>query len=321
MKVMVVALQKQGKLLPVSFELISAARQVSDDISTVILAAEAGPLAEELAAKGAGQVLAVSHQVLAAVNEEIYAKVLSALIDKHQPKLVLGPATFYGKALMARLAALQGGTMASDVTGLTKEGDSVVATRPSYGGNVIAQVAPRNNDGCFVVTVRPKIFPEASEGAGEVVTETVPDDCFTARSTVKEVKVESAGTVSLSDADIIVSAGRGIRGPENVPLIEELAKSLGAAFGASRAIVDAGWVPYSHQVGQTGRTVNPKLYMAVGISGAIQHLVGMQTSKYIVAINKDKDAPIFNVASYGIVRDLFEVVPALTAKFKQELGR
>jgi len=148
----------------------------------------------------------------------------------------------------------------------------------------------------------------------------VSEDCFSSRAEVKEIKVESGGKVSLSDADVIVSAGRGIRGPENVPIIKELADAMGAAFGASRAVVDAGWVPYSHQVGQTGRTVNPKLYVAVGISGAIQHLVGMQTSRTIVAINKDKDAPIFNVANYGIVGDLFEIVPALTEKFKQELS-
>ncbi len=143
---------------------------------------------------------------------------------------------------------------------------------------------------------------------------------MTSRAVTKEVRVESSGTLTLAEADRIVSAGRGIRGPENVDLIKGLAESLNAAFGSTRAVVDAGWVPYAHQVGQTGRTVNPKLYVAVGISGAIQHLVGMQSSQTIVAINKDKDAPIFKVASYGIVGDLFEIVPALTKKFKAELA-
>ena len=169
------------------------------------------------------------------------------------------------------------------------------------------------------MTVRPKVYNESTGGDGEVVTETVSDACFANRMSIKEMKSQTGGTKNLAEADIIVAAGRGIKGADNVALIKELADTLGAAFGASRAIVDAGWVEYQHQVGQTGRTVNPKLYFAIGISGAIQHLVGMQTSKTIVAINKDKDAPIFNLASYGIVGDLFEVVPALTTRLKAEM--
>ena len=319
MKLLVIALQKNGKLTSASLELIEAAKSIGGEIYTAILAADAGSLAQELASRGGGKVLAVSNAALANYNDEAYTKVITELIKKYSPDLVLGPASFYGKALFSRLAAKNGGSMASEATGLSADGDKVVVTRPSYGGSVISSVGA-NDGGPFFVTVRPKIFPESKEGPGEVVEESVDPGCFESKSVVKEVKVEAAGTQNLAEADIIVSAGRGIKGPENVGLITELADVLGAAFGASRAIVDAGWVEYSHQVGQTGRTVNPKLYFAIGISGAIQHLVGMQTSKTIVAINKDKDAPIFNIASYGIVGDLFEVVPALTKKFKAELA-
>jgi electron transfer flavoprotein alpha subunit len=220
---------------------------------------------------------------------------------------------------VARLAAMHGGSMASDVTALAVENGQLVVTRPNYGGSVISRLATNAGTGPFFVTIRPKIFAESKTGNGAAVVETVDSSCFESRMSVIESKVESGGSTNLAEADVIVSAGRGIKGPENVPLIKELADSLHGAMGASRAVVDAGWMPYLHQVGQTGRTVNPKLYVAVGVSGAIQHLVGMQTAGTIVAVNKDKDAPIFNVSTYGIVGDLFEVVPALTKKFKAEL--
>ena len=320
MNILLVALQKDSKLFSASFELISAAKKLGGDITTVVMAGKADDMASELASRGGGKVLAVSNPALEHFNDEIYAKVLVELIGKHLPHLVLGPASSYGKALFGRLAALNGGQMVSEVTGLAAEGDKIVATRPCYGGSVVAQVAGKDGGKPFFVTVRPKIFPESTEGAGEAAAESVADSCFQSGATVKEVKSESTGAKNLAEADVIVSAGRGIKGAENVPLIKDLADSLGAAFGASRAIVDAGWVEYATQVGQTGRTVNPKLYFAVGISGAIQHLVGMRSSQYIVAINKDKDAPIFNVANYGIVGDLFDIVPALTSKFKAELA-
>jgi electron transfer flavoprotein alpha subunit len=264
-------------------------------------------------------VLAVSHPSLKHYNDEIYVNALSELIAKYTPDLVIGPATFYGKALFGRLAAKVGGPMASDVSNISSDDGQVVATRSHYGGSVISKIAA-NSEATFFVTLRPKIYPESKDGSGEVVAESVQATSGQPRTAVKEVKVESSGAINLTEADIIVSAGRGMKGPEHLPLVKELADSLGAAFGASRAIVDAGWIPYSHQVGQTGKTVNPKLYVAVGISGAIQHLVGMRTSGTIVAVNKDKDAPIFNVANYGVVGDAFEIVPALTKKFKAELG-
>ncbi|MEW6050068.1 MAG: electron transfer flavoprotein subunit alpha/FixB family protein [Candidatus Zixiibacteriota bacterium] len=320
MKILAIALLKDGKLLSASFETIEAAKSLGGELLTAVLAESAETPAEELAARGGGKLLAISHPSLKYFNDEVYAKVISALIAKHSPNVVIGPATFYGKALFARLAGMNGGSMASDVTGLAVEGGEVLAVRPSYGGSVISRIAG-NGSATFFVTIRPKIFAESKSGTGEVIAESVDSSCFAAKTTVRESKSESGGKQNLAEADIIVSAGRGIKGPENVPLVKELADALGAAFGASRAIVDAGWVPYAYQVGQTGRTVNPKLYVAVGISGAIQHLVGMQTSQTIVAVNRDKDAPIFNIASYGIVGDLFEVVPVLTKKFKAELAR
>ncbi len=320
MKIFTVALQKDGKLLAASYELIEAAKSLGGEIYTAVLAEDASAIASELASRGGGKVLAVSHPQLKYFNDDTYVKVLTSLITKYSPNLVLGPASFYGKALFGRLAAAMDAPMASDVTSISQDGDNLTATRPSYGGSVIAQVANSDSAKPFFVTIRMKIYPESKDGAGEIVQESVDEGLLTSKMIVKEVRAESAGSVNLTEADIIVSAGRGIKGTENIPMVKDLANVLKGAFGASRAIVDAGWTEYSNQVGQTGKTVNPKLYIAVGISGAIQHLVGMQTSKTIVAVNKDKDAPIFNIATYGIVGDAFEIVPALTEKFKAELS-
>lgn len=315
LKVLAVAEQKDGKLSGASFELITVAQQIGGEIMTVCLAEAADGPAGELASRGGGKVLAVSDARLKYFDDEVYCKVIAALIEKYQPQVVIGPATIYGKALFGRLAAVNKGALASDITAVSVDGDSVTVTRPTYGGNVLSDVAAAEGKP-FFMTVRPKVFNEASGGDGEVVAETVEASLLESKTEVREVVASTGGAVNLAEADVIVSAGRGIRGPENLEIIEKLANALGAANGASRAIVDAGWTEYSRQVGQTGKTVNPKLYFAIGISGAIQHLVGMQTSKVIVAVNRDKDAPIFNIASYGIVGDLFEIVPALAAKFE-----
>jgi electron transfer flavoprotein alpha subunit len=314
-KVLIFAEQKEGKLSNSSFELISAAKKIGGEIITTCLGENVDGITRDLANRGGGKVLAITNPALRYFNDDIYAKVLSSLISKYQPQIVLGAATFYGKALFARLAAICNGAMASDVTGIRLEGNNVTITRPTYGGNVIVDLAA-TGERPFIITVRPKIFEESRDGSGEVISESIDSALFVSKASVKEMVVESGQSINLTEADIIVTAGRGIRGPENLQLVQGLADSLGAALGASRAIVDAGWISYSQQIGQTGKTVNPKLYVAVGISGAIQHLVGMQTSKTIVAINRDKDAPIFNIATYGIVGDLFEMVPALTAKFQ-----
>lgn len=315
MKALLIAEQKEGNLSNVSLELITAAKEIGAEIITAVLAESADSIASTVAAKGGGKVLAVSNPALKYFNDEIYAKVMGKLIEKYQPDIVIGPATFYSKGLVARLAAMNDGAMASDVTGLSADGGKITVRRPTYGGNVLMDITAKEGK-TFYITVRPKIFAESSGGDGEVSVETINDSLFQSKSQVKERVGSTGQKVSLTEADIIVSVGRGIRGPENIEIIQKLADSLNAALGASRAIVDAGWIEYPHQVGQTGKTVNPKLYFAIGISGAIQHLVGMQSSKTIVAINRDKDAPIFNIASYGIVGDLFEVVPALTAKIE-----
>jgi len=320
MKILIIALHKNGKPVSGSYEMIQAAKAISNDLYTVILAENATIPAQELAQRGAGKVLAVSNPIFKYFNEEAYASAITEVIKKYQPEIVLAPATMSGKSFMSRLAGLNGGCMASEATGLAVESGQVVITRSHYGGSVVSKVT-KNGNSPFFVSVRLKIFPESKEGTGEAINESIDESKIVAKSKVIESKEEAVGELSLTEADVIVAAGRGIKGPEHVPIVQELAKAVGGAFGASRAIVDAGWVPYSHQVGQTGKTVNPKLYIAVGISGAIQHLVGMRTSGTIVAINKDKDAPIFNVANYGIVGDAFEIVPALTAKFKKELSR
>lgn len=315
MKILTIAEHKENVLSNVSFEAIGAARSLGGEVSTALLAGEAGDMPDTLKAKGV-KVFSFIHADLKFFQDEAYARILKGLIDQEKPDLVIGSATFYGKGLMARLAALCGGGMASDCVGVSMNGDTVTARRPAYGGNVFFTVQ-NNSSAPFFISIRPKAIAEADDtDGGEVVEENLDESALAVRARVVGRDVQAGGEVSLTEADIIVSGGRGIRGPEHFKLIKDLASSLGAAVGASRAIVDAGWVEYRYQVGQTGKTVNPKLYIAVGISGAVQHLVGMRSSKTIVAVNRDKDAPIFNIATYGVVGDLFDVVPVLTEKFK-----
>lgn len=316
MKILTIAEQKDNQLSNISFESIGASQSLGGEVSCAILGGDTTAAAALLQAKGV-KVFAFAHADLSNMQEESYGRLLKQLIDREKPDVVIGSASFYGKSLMARLAALCGGGMASDCTALSAEDDKLTALRPTYGGNVFLKVQAVG-DGPFFVTLRPKAFPEAVDAeGGELVTETVDETLLTCRAKVTERSTGAGGAVSLTEADIVVAGGRGIRAAENFKLIEEMAEALGGAVGSSRAIVDAGWVPYATQVGQTGKTVNPKLYIAAGISGAVQHLVGMRSSKTIVAINRDPDAPIFNLANYGIVGDFLEIAPVLTAKFKE----
>jgi electron transfer flavoprotein alpha subunit len=251
---------------------------------------------------------------------EAYGPLVAAQAQQRTPRLIISGASINGRDLCCWVAAALGAGLIGDAIGLAVEGQTVRVTRPVYAGKLLADVSITG--GLQIITLRGRAFPAAEEsgksGQAEWVSPAVAEDAIP----TKVVGYESSeGQVSLTDARIIVSGGRGVQGPEGFTPIADLARVLGGAMGASRATVDAGWVPYEHQVGQTGKTVSPDLYIACGISGAIQHQAGMRTSKVIVAINKDAEAPIFKLANYGIVGDLFKVVPALTAEFRKRLGK
>lgn len=317
MKILVIADSGNGSPTSGTLEALGVAAELGAEVTTTVLAPEANSLAEQLASRGGGRVLAVSHSSFAQFDLGIFSAALAEIIENNQPNLVIASGQLSNGPLLSALAARFQCGMASGVTGLRLDGETPVVTKSHYAGKVVSEVAPSDLSKPFFVTLRPKAFSAAESGVGEVVTETVAESCFQTQLKVVESVKESGQTVKLEEADTVVSFGRGIQGEENVDLVRKLADSLGAALGASRAVVDAGWIEYKHQVGQTGKTVSPKLYITVGISGAIQHLVGMQSSKVIVSINKDKDAPIFNVATYGIVGDLFEILPALTERFSK----
>ncbi len=327
--VWVFAEQKGNKVQPVVFELLGKARELADKLGTYVGAVLLGEAvekeAQELIYRGADKVYLVEDSSLRYFVDEEYAAVLTRLIKKHKPEIILSGATAIGRALVSRVAVSIQAGLTADCTGLDVdlETRNLLQTRPAFGGNIMATIiTPRHRP--QMATVRHKVFPEAEadkKRKGEIIRESLVDEDKDVRTKVLEVVKDMTSTVNLAEADIIVSGGRGLRSPENFKLLEELAEVLGGAVGASRAAVDAGWIPYSHQVGQTGKTVCPKIYFAIGISGQIQHLVGMQSSNCIIAINSDPNAPIFSVAHYGIVGDLFEIVPALTKAFKKALNR
>jgi electron transfer flavoprotein alpha subunit len=306
---------KNNELAPLTKQVLGAARSMAESkglsVAAIAIGNNIAPVGDMLIKFGADKVYLCQSAEIENYLDESYAKIIAEAVKRENAKYVLGGASFVGKELFARLSVLLTSGFAPDVTAIEWDGDNLLATRPVYGGKAIIKVSPAG-PGPQLATLRPKAFPEAAENQSRTgSTEEVVYDAakFGARARVLE-------KISLTDADIIVSGGRGLRDPANFYLIRDLAEALGAAVGASRATVDAGWIPYAHQVGQTGKTVNPKLYVACGISGAIQHLVGMQSSKVIVAINRDPEAPIFKVATYGIVGDLFEILPKLTARIK-----
>lgn len=315
-EVLVVAEQRDGALRKVSYETVAAGRGLGGATDALVLAA--GPVegTAGLRDQGADRVLTATHADFGRYNPDGYAATIAALAGDYAA--VVFAATATGRDLAPRVAARLNVGCASDVIALAREGGAVIATRPVYAGKALQRV--RLSGTPAVVSIRPNTFPVDGppEPAGTATeTEAVPVPEFSARVTVKEVKAPAEATLDVSEASIVVSGGRGLREPANFKLLEDLAAALGGAVGASRAVVDAGWREHGAQVGQTGKTVSPGLYIAVGISGAIQHLAGMRTAKTIVAINRDKDAPIFKVADYGIVGDLFEIVPRLTEEIRR----
>jgi len=308
--------QRDGRLRRAGLEAVSEARRLADTlkatVATVVVAPRAAGFASELASYGADRVHAFEDAESYAT--ERYAGALAEVIAGAKPTAVLIPFTAMGKDLAPRVAAKVGAGLVSDCVALALSDGRLRARRPVYAGKAYATVAWEGDP--QMATLRPNVFPLGTPDASrkaEVVAGTLSGS---ARARVTDTQASAAGKVEPSEAQVIDSGGRGLRGPENFHLVTALGEAFGAAVGASRAVVDAGWVEHQMQVGQTGKTVSPTLYIACGISGAIQHLAGMSSSKCIVAINKDRDAPIFKVANYGIVGDVFEILPKLTAAAK-----
>jgi len=319
MSVLVFIEQRDGAIRSVSREALGEATRLAAHVGGPVVgvcAASADPGLASLGESGAERVLLATHANFARADSAGYTAAVCAAVAQVGPRILLFPASALGKDLAPRVAARLGVGLASDCTALAVENGRLIATRPVYAGKAIQRVAFTGTPAA--VTLRPKVFaPVSKPGASAAVESLAFDyDASANRARVTDVVASSGGKLDLTESEVIVSGGRGLKGPENFALVEQLAAALGATVGASRAVVDAGWRPHSDQVGQTGKTVSPKLYVAVGISGAVQHLAGMSSSRCIVAINKDPEAPIFKVADYGIVGDLFEVVPALTEAVK-----
>ena len=324
--VWVFAEHKEGMPANVSFELLGAGRRLADNLKTELSSVILGvgeDAAQELIKWGADRVYLCSDPSLEKFNDESYAEILSRLIAEHRPSIVLAGATSIGRSFIPRVAARVRTGLTADCTSLEidEETKDLLQIRPAFGGNIMATIVCPNHRP-QMATVRPRVMKKgeyAPDKTGEII-QVNADNIVTRTKVVDSVKEVSDIMVNLHEADFIVAGGRGLGSEDGFKLLEELAGVLGGAIGASRAAIDENWIPYSHQVGQTGKTVCPKVYIACGISGAVQHLVGMQSSDIIIAINKNPEAPIFNVATFGIVGDLFEIVPLLIKKIKEVKG-
>lgn len=315
--------QRDGEIKKVAWQMISEARRLVDaaggEVWGVHLHAAACDTGAEAGKYGAHKLFTATDEQFRVYNSEAYAVALQNFCAANKPDLLLMGSTAMGKDLGPKVAAKLGCACVSDSVGLKYEGGFEIR-RPIYAGKCYIDVVPKTAPA--IVGIRPNAFT-LGEGSGAAAPEESFDPGIAGldlKAVIKEIQAGAGKKVELTEAEIIVSGGRGIKGPENYHLIEELANALDAAAGASRAVVDAGWVDYSNQVGQTGKTVSPNLYIACGISGAIQHLAGMSSSKCIVAINKDANAPIFKVADYGIVADLFDIVPVLKEAVQELRG-
>ena len=318
--------QEDGQADPIAWQAMAAARKIAGglggSLNAVVFGDGVGDVARQAIEAGADRVYTVQDPSLGRYRVEPYAKLLAKILENEPPSVVLMGASTAGLELSAYAAALVGAGLAPDCTDLRVEGDQLAAVRPALVGNLVSTVSFKGTGHRFL-SVRRNIFQPADRD-GSRTGEVIEVSAVLAEDEIatKVESVETAdGTVSLTEASIIVSGGRGVGGPEGFQPVRELADALGGALGASRAAVDAGWIPYAHQVGQTGKTVQPDLYIACGISGAIQHLAGMKNARVIVAINKDADVPLYRHAHYGIAGDLFSYLPAIAEEVKKRLGR
>jgi electron transfer flavoprotein alpha subunit len=320
---MIVAEQREGEIRKVSYEVVSEGRRLADKLGQTVTAVLIGSNVREKASSfaqyGADTVIVADDPRLQHYTADAYVPLTADIVKSKDPAVLLIGGSVQGKDLAARLSAKLGVGMAQDCTAFSIEGGNLVATRPVYAGKAYAKVTFSNHTP-HIATARPNVMvlsePDSSKSA-EIVSADVNLDDKALKTKVIEAIKDAGGKVDLTEAEKIVSGGRGMKGPEGFKILEDLADAIGASVGASRSAVDAGWRPHHDQVGQTGKVVSPNLYIACGISGAIQHLAGMSTSKVIVAINKDPEAPIFQKADYGVVDDLFKVVPALTEAVKK----
>ena len=316
---------KNGKLKSVDYELLAKGRELANTLKTELCAICFGyniSEIDQLIAYGSDKVYLLDNPVLATYPEDYYTWELTRLIEEHKPEIVIAGATSLGRSFIPRVAAKLKTGLTADCTELEIDAENrlLLQTRPTFGGNIMATIICQTRRP-QMATVRPRVFKKSTPDKsrkGEIIKVDFNKEGVASRTRLLSFAEDLTERVKIEDTDIIVAGGRGLGKAENFQLLKELATAMGAALGSSRAVVDEGWIPYPHQVGQTGKTVSPKLYIACGISGAVQHLAGMQTSEVIVAINNDPNAPIFEIANYGIVGDLFQIVPMLIDKLKNE---
>lgn len=318
-KILVYIEHVDGIIKKQSTEAISAGKKIADSLTSEVAAIALGPgadkLLEDTGKFGSTKLHAVSDGVAEKYSPDAWAAIIHKVMKENNYEILLASATSFGKDIIPHVSARFGRATAQDVIRIDVENGELRITRPMYAGKILTTVKYKDNP--QFITLRPNAIAAEDFGSQASLENISIDGIDAPKSIVTEIIKAAGKKLDVAEADIIVSGGRGMAGPENWPIIEELADLLGAANGASRAAVDAGWRPHSEQVGQTGKTVSPQLYIAVGISGAIQHLAGMSSSKFIVAINKDPEAPIFKFADYGIVADLFDIVPAMIAELKK----